>query len=237
MKFSKSAIHRKTHSIPEIHFEDQKLTSFAGLVLFQPLFNRLGLKQQLSDCFRHLKVSPIFGHGPVVLILIVHLLLGYRRLQDLRYYHDDPMVRRVLGLSRLPDVATISRTLAGTDLRGVDHLRKLNRQLITDRLHRLGLARVTLDFDGSVIATGRFAEGTAVGFNRKKKGQRSYSPLFCTLAQTGQVLDVWHRPGNVHDSNGAQAFIEGCIHEVRAVLPGCVIEVRSEEHTSELQSH
>ena len=226
MKCSRAAVHRKTHCLPDIQFEDQKLTSFAGLILFQPLFNSLGLKQQLGSCFRHLKVSPIFGHGLVVLILIVHLLLGYRRLQDLRYYRDDPMVRRVLGISRLPDVATISRTLAGMDLRGVDHLRKLNRQLVTDRLHRLGLARVTLDFDGSVIATGRFAEGTAVGYNCKKKGQRSYYPLFCNVAQTGQVLDVWHRPGNVHDSNGAQAFIEGCIREIRAALPGCVIEVR-----------
>ncbi|MGH8613350.1 MAG: hypothetical protein ACREYF_15385 [Gammaproteobacteria bacterium] len=61
------------------------------------------------------------------------------------------------------------------------------------RLAKLDLPRVTLDFDGSVIGTGRVAEGTAVGFNRKKKGQRSYYPLFYTVAQTGQVLDVLHR--------------------------------------------
>jgi hypothetical protein len=45
-----------------------------------------------------------------------------------------------------------------------------------------------MDFDGSVISTGRVAEGTAVGFNKKKKGQRSYYPLFCTIAQTTQVF-------------------------------------------------
>ena len=110
MKCSKAAIHRKTHRIPEIKFEDQRLTSFAGLVVYQSLFSRIGLKQQLSRCFRHLTVSPIFGHGVVVVLLIVHLLLGYRRLQDMRYYQDDPMVRRLLGLERLPDVATVSRT-------------------------------------------------------------------------------------------------------------------------------
>jgi hypothetical protein len=85
---------------------------------------------------------------------------------------------------------------------------------------------VTLDFDGSVIGTGRWAEGTAVGFNRKKKGQRSYYPLFCTLAQTGQVFDVLHRSGNVHDSHGARNFILACIATVRAALPGVCIEVR-----------
>jgi hypothetical protein len=226
MKCSKATIHRKTHRIPEIRFEDQRLTSFAGLVLFQSLFNRLGLKEQLTGCFRHLKVSPIFGHGMTVLLLIVHLLLGYRRLQDMRYYQDDPMVRRLLGLARLPDVATVSRTLAGMDERSVDKLRHLNRQQVLTRLGSMKLARITLDFDGSVLSTGRFAEGTAVGFNRKKKGQRSYYPLFCTLAQTGQVLDVWHRPGNVHDSNGAKDFILTCIQHVRATLPRAAVEVR-----------
>jgi len=56
-------------------------------------------------------------------------------------------------------------------------------------------------------------EGTAVGFNRKKKGARSYYPLFCTIAQTGQVFDVYHRPGNVHDSHEARGFcwiVLGC---------------------------
>ena len=226
MKCSKAAIHRKTHCIPEIRFEDQKLTSFAGLVVFQSLFSRIDLKQHLSGCFRHLKVSPVYGHGVIVLLLIVHLLLGYRRLQDMRYYQDDPMIRRLLGVSRLPDVATVSRTLASLDERGVTNLRRLIRQRVLRQVGCLGLARITLDFDGSVLSTGRFAEGTAVGFNRKKKGQRSYYPLFCTVAQTGQVLDVWHRPGNVHDSNGAQAFILACIQEIRAILPHCVIEAR-----------
>ena len=226
MKCSKAAIHRKTHRIPEIKFEDQRLTSFAGLVVYQSLFSRIGLKQQLAGCFRHLTVSPIFGHGVVVLLLIVHLLLGYRRLQDMRYYQDDPMVCHLLGLKRLPDVATVSRTLAGLDEASVANLRRLLRQRVLDQLGELGLARITLDFDGSVLSTGRFAEGTAVGFNRKKKGQRSYYPLFCTVAQTGQVFDVWHRPGNVHDSNGAKAFILACVREIKAILPRCIVEAR-----------
>lgn len=199
MKCSKTEIHRKTHCLPNLQFEDQKLTSFAGLVIFQALFSELDLKARLNRCFRHLTVSPIYGHGVIVMVLMVHLLLGYRRLQDMRYYRDDPMVLRLLGVSRLPDVATVSRTLAGMDLKSVDNVRALIRQQVLAQIQDLGLARVTLDFDGSVLSTGRFAEGTAVGFNKQKKGQRSYYPLFCTVAQTGQVLDIHHRPGNVHD--------------------------------------
>ena len=226
MKSSRSEIHRKTHALPILRFEDQQLTSFSGLVIFQKLFEQLDLKTRLRHCFKHLTVSPIFGHAGIVLLLIVHLLLGYRELRHLRYYEDDPLVRRLLGLKRLPDVATLSRQLASMDERSVDQLQQLQQALVLDRLRLLSLRRLTLDFDGSVIGTGRFAEGTAIGFNRKKKGQRSYYPLFCTLAQTGQVLAVLHRSGNVHDSNGAQAFILQCIEQVKQALPGITLEVR-----------
>lgn len=229
MKYSKSAVHRKFHSLPELAFEDHRLTSFSGLIVFQALFARLDLKAQLGRCFRHLKVSPIFGHGVVVMVLVVHLLLGFRRLRDIRYYHDDPLVARVLGLTRLPDVATLSRTLAGMDGQSADHLRALVRRLVGERLAQSGLKRITVDFDGSVLSTGRFAEGTAVGFNPKKKGQRAYYPLFCTIAQTGQVFDLWHRSGNVHDSNGASGFMQACLRELRRFLgPGVVLEVRAD---------
>jgi Transposase DDE domain group 1 len=226
MKSSRDEIHRKTYKLPALSFEDQQLTSFSGLVIFQALFTRLQLKRRLSGCFQHLHVTPIFGHGVMVLLLIMHLLLGYRELRDIRYYQDDPLVRRILGLTRLPNASTLSRALASTDETSAQQLRRLCRQLVLERLARLGLNRITVDFDGSVLSTGRFAEGSAVGFNRKKKGQRSYYPLFCTLAQTGQILDVWHRPGNVHDSNGAQAFILECIREIRAVAPQAIIETR-----------
>jgi len=79
--------------------------------------------------------------------------------------------------------------------------------LVREPLVLMGPRRLTMDCEGSVLSTGGVSERTAVGFNKKKKGQRSYYPLFCTIAQTEQVLDLYHRPGNVHDSNGAEQFI------------------------------
>jgi hypothetical protein len=226
MKCSRSDVQRKTHKIPGIRFEDQTLTSFSGLVVFQRLFAQLNLKERLGACFSHLPASPVFGHHLIVLLLVVHLLLGYRELRDSRYYRDDPLIKRLLGLRRLPDVATVSRALASAGRRSVEKLRELCRQLVLERLRLLGPRRLTLDFDGSVQSTCRRAEGTAVGFNKKKKGARSYYPLFCTIAQTGQVFDLLHRSGNVHDSNGATPFIIDCIHRIRAAVPGIKIEAR-----------
>jgi hypothetical protein len=94
MKYSKAEVHRKTHGLPALRFEDSQMTSFSGLILLQALFTRLGLKERLRRCFSHLTVSPIFGHATLVLCLVLHLMLGYRRLRDISYYSDDPLVMR-----------------------------------------------------------------------------------------------------------------------------------------------
>ena len=120
MKSSKAKIEAKYHKIPELRFEDQKLTSFSGLLIFQVLFRQLHLKARLKNCFEHMKVSPIFGRHLVVLLMIVHLLLGFRRLREVDYYRDDPLVLRLMGLRKLPDVSTISRALCQMEGEGVE---------------------------------------------------------------------------------------------------------------------
>lgn len=226
MKLSQDSVRCKSTSIPNLRFEDQSLTSYAGLVLFQVFLQRINLKQRLEQLFGHLPGERTYGAGLLVYILVIHLLIGCRRIREISRYCSDPMVLRVCGLDRLPDVSTISRTFKKMDRKGAEQLRNLIVFHVLSDLKRLGLRTVTLDFDGSVIGTARFAEGTAVGFNRKKKGQRSYYPLFCTVAQTGQIFNLLHRPGNVHDSNGAQKFIQECISLVRQALPKVRIEVR-----------
>lgn len=226
MKSRKSEIHSKVHAIPEIRFEAQDLTPYSGLVIFQVLFQNLELKSRLAKCFGHLKVSPIFGHHVIVMSLIVHLLLGFRRLRERDYYSEDPLVQRVLGLTKIPDVSTITRSMDQMDARSFVKVRHLNRDFVGNRLVAEALARVTLDFDGSVLSTSRKAEGAAVGYNKKKKGARSYYPLFCTVAQTGQFLDFRHRSGNVHDSNGAGKLMRHCFGHVRRILPRSIIESR-----------
>ena len=85
MKSSKAQITAKYHKIPMIRFEDQQLTSFSGLLIFQLLFRRINLKKRLKRCFAHLKVSPIFGHHLIVMLMVIHLLIGFRRLREVDY--------------------------------------------------------------------------------------------------------------------------------------------------------
>ena len=209
---------RAANRVPSVEFEEgSSLTSFAGLVLFQRLFVDLDLLSRLRPCFAHLKVR-LFRQARVILLLVVHLLLGFRRLAGLEYYRGDPLVRRVVGLAKLPSTSTVTRVLQDMDEPAIDALRGVVRGLTMERLESEKLARITLDLDGSVQSTKGKVEGTAVGFNKKKKGARSYWPLYCTVSQTGSFVDVLHRSGNVSDITGAEGFVLGLVDEVRAKL-------------------
>jgi len=226
MRSSKAQIRSRVHAVPAIRFTDQTLTSASGLVLFQVLFSGLNLRDKLRHCCRHVCMVGDFKLPELFLTLVIHIILGYRELDEIRFYNDDPMVLRILGLRRLPSTSTLSRRLRAVDMETIANLQGLNRGLILDRLAAEKLRRVTLDFDGSVLSTRRHAQGTAVGFNRKRKGERSYYPLLCTVAQTGQIFDVLPRSGNVHDSKGSLPFITESVMAVGRKLAGCVIENR-----------
>ena len=134
MKLSKTQFHANVHSFPELRFEDQRLSSFSGSVVLQAFFQKLRLKDRLQECFAHRDEALVVGFRSVVLILIVHLMLGYRRLRDIDRYREDPVVLRTLGLKRMPHISTISRTLSRVDRGSAEKVRQLSRELVMARL-------------------------------------------------------------------------------------------------------
>ena len=69
-----------SYRLPELRFEDQRLTSHAGLVLLQPLFRGLDPHDRLAWRFAHLARDSIVGLPKMSLILIVHLMRIDRRM-------------------------------------------------------------------------------------------------------------------------------------------------------------
>jgi hypothetical protein len=153
----------RVHKMPEVVFEDaedQKLTSFGGLVIYRSLFDRLDLKTKLRRCFTHKKVASIYGLHRIVLIMVLNAILGYRKLRDTDYYCDDSMLLRVLGLN-----------------------------------------------GGSVLTTMKHAEGTGVGFNKRKMSARSYYPLFRTIVNRASSSTCITVPGACMTRTGPRSSL------------------------------
>lgn len=228
MKLKKTDITTNVHKIPSLKFEKQNLTSYSGIVIFQPILKTLQLKALLQDCFSHIKTKSSYSCHQILFLMILHVVLGFKRLRGRDNYYHDPLIKRVLGLRSIPEVSTMTRVLGNADEESVENVKSVSTKIVLNRIISEKLVRITLDFDGSVFSTSAYAEGTAVGYNKKKKGARSYYPLFATVAQTSQIFDFHHRSGNVHDSNGALGFITKCFESLRKSNPMATLESRTD---------
>ena len=70
---------------------------YSTLAFFQHFFAIVGIKKQWRVCFRRPKVSLIFDHHSVMILLAVHLTIGHRKLRDVDYCRDDERVNGCLG--------------------------------------------------------------------------------------------------------------------------------------------
>jgi len=70
--------------------------------------------------------------------------------------------------------------------------------------------RVTLDLDSSVRGVYGSQEGAAKGYNPHNKGQKSYHPLFCFIAENRECPHNWFRGGDAYSGNGAVEFVKEC---------------------------
>ena len=210
-----------------IEFKAQELTSYGGLELVRRYFAQLSLRERVSQALASCGLRGDYASSQMVVLVITLLVVGARRLEQLSYLATDPLVRRISELRRIPSARTVRNWLGQFTRVSVEALRRLNWQLVVEQLERLGLTRITLDVDGTVVRTGRQAQWAFRGFNPHHRKDKSYYPLLAHVAQTGQILRLKNRPGNVHDSKGALDFLR---QEIRALRQrfgrGMVLECR-----------
>jgi Transposase DDE domain group 1 len=199
-----------------IAFVPQQLTSYGGLEVVRRYLRQIDLPRRLQAACA--AVGGDYGGARLALLLLALPYVGARRLEHLQYLVGDPLVRRFTGLARVPTARTVSNWLRRFTQETLRPLMRLNHDLVLDSLTRLNISRLTLDVDGTIVRTGATVAWAFRGFNPHHRKDRSYYPLLAHVAQTGHILRIKNRPGNVHDSKQATAFLRELIEVVRGRL-------------------
>lgn len=215
MRLRIASLRRAVKGDLRIEFVQQDLTSYGGLELLRRYFRLLDLHRRIRQAFSAYGLGGDYGAARLVLLLIALWVVGARRLEHLRYLAHDPLVARLCGLARLPAERTVVNWLKQFTQGALQALITLNSALLYEQIERLGLPRLTIDVDGTVVRTGGQVAWAFRGFNPHHRKDPSYYPLLAHLAQTGQILRLRNRPGNVHDSTGAVPFLRDLIRELR----------------------
>lgn len=226
MRLSTRSIRTYVKTSLPIRWTDEALSALGGLELFSRFLVDRGWLDRVRAVFSDREFDNDYGSWRMTLAVIGLLLADGTRLAHLRQLSSDPLFLRFTRLTRLPSERTLSRWLGQLTLGWRDRLQSLMREVAFATWTAAELFRVTLDLDGTVIRTGNKVEGAERGFNPHRPKDPSYYPLTAHLAQTGQILGVWNRSGNTHDSQGAVERLEELIAEVREQLGTVPIEVR-----------
>src|SRR6266568_3632699 len=200
----------------QMEFVRQELTSYSGLELLRRYLRQLELPSRLRAACA--ATGSDYGGGRVALLVLALLYVGARRLEHLRYIAGDPLIARFCGLARLPTARTVGNWLRQFTQATLTPLVQLNHDLVVEAVQRLALPRLTIDVDGTVVRTGATVSWAFRGFNPHHRKDPSYYPLLAHVAQTGHILRVKNRPGNVHDSKQSGAFLREVITGLRTAF-------------------
>jgi Transposase DDE domain group 1 len=205
-------------SFLKIEFASQDITAYGGLELIRRYFWIIDLHRRVQAVFSRYDVGGDYRAIDMILVIVVLILVGGRRLEHLSYLCEDPLVKRFCGLLRLPRERSVARWLKRFTHKSLQALVEINSEIVCDAIERERLCRLTVDVDGSVITTGASVAWAFRGFNPHHRKDPSYYPILAHLAQTGQILRLKNRPGNVHDSKGAVSFLRDLIGDLRVRL-------------------
>jgi len=215
MRLTVSALRHVVKQDLAVVFGAERLTSYAGLEMVSRYFRRIDLSGRVRRVLAPFEVGSDYGAFRLVLVVIGLVLVGGRRTEHLRYLTHDALFARFCGLRRLPTDRTVVNWLKRFTMTGVRALGAMVTELVFDQVDRLRLSRLTIDLDGTVLRTGTQVRWAVRGFNPHHPKDPSYYPLLAHLAQTGQILRVKNRPGNVHDSHGAEDMVRELVGEIR----------------------
>lgn len=226
MRRRKAELRARVNGQLRLRYARRGVTSYAGLEFLRRYLHGIGFGALLRRELRGTLPRTDFGVAAMVMVVLTLLLSGGRRRRHVLSLDGDPLVPRLCGLHHLPTPRTVGRWLHAFRARHRPHLQRVNAALVARAIRRTGQRRLTIDVDGSVVSTGMQVAWAQRGFNPHHRKVPSYYPITAYEAQSGQVLRVQNRPGNVHDGKAGVPFLRALLTQLRATLDGYALEFR-----------
>lgn len=211
----------------QVEARPERLSVDAGALVLREAFSRLGLDEFFEQNLVDPRRPELITH-PQIELLRSHLLLlaqGWQDQDDADQHRQDPVLRLAVsqrrgtgplesqpegqlvpdGLASQPTLSRLVQALSPEPQRSVLReglLEAFARRMKATRDHRPRY--LTLDVDSLPIEVHGHQEGSR--FNGHY-GVCCYHPLVALIGETGDLVDVRLREGNVHTANGALGFI------------------------------
>jgi hypothetical protein len=159
--------------------------------------------------------NSLYGLGMIFNGIVLGVVSGCRHISDLCVLSFDEALMKVQGWESFPVVSSITRVLERFGFPHCVQLAEAQKILRQKVWGKQWFGLVNLDLDSSSKSAYGHQEGVARGHNTERPHKPMLNPIFAFIAQTGECLNCWLRPGNTFSANGSVEFLQ----ESMAQLP------------------
>jgi hypothetical protein len=151
----------------------------------------------------------------MILALVYPLVLGLDRLEAASFLRSNGTFQYLTGLPSFPDPQTLRRFLLQAPDSFWEQMHRVNDRLLQNFVHLPEhRSRLIFDLDSTVVTVFGRQEQSAVGYNPRYRGKRSYNPLLCIEANSSYLWDTELRPGNAGTWDGSVELLDTCFANV-----------------------
>lgn len=205
----------------EIRFTDKKITAYGGFSLLAAFFEKIKLRESVEEIIPVKETSPN-GRGlySKMMAYILVIYAGGNRFSHLMYLGCHEILAELFAVVNLP-MASTTLTRFFKKIKTHKEVEAMSEGL-WGYLSRLipwkEIKEDWLTFDSTVLERYGKQEGAKRGYNPKKKGRGSHSPLLAFLNRSKYVVNLWNRPGNVASWNNIIGFFENTWQRIEGFI-------------------
>ena len=193
-------------------FTEKKLRGNAGLVHIGRFVKKLKLRTTIDQKVSIVRASNIgYRVSGAIIMFAMGIIAGAKRISHLSILQNDYVIRTLFKWDKFPVDTTVSRIFKLFSHTHCQELSEVEGHLRKRVWLKKWFGKVTLDMDSTVQGVFGSQEGAKKGYNPKKKGQNSYHPLLCFVAENRECLHSWFRSGDTHSANGSEEFMKECL--------------------------
>ena len=195
-----------------IEYSDKQVTPFGGMSLMKRFVEQLGIREKLEELPLPKRGSNrSYQARQVIESFWLSIWTGASRYIHADWLRYDKTLQKIFGWSTMPSQSTYSRFFGKfSQKRNTEVFPKIQKWF----LEQIQIEKITLDLDSTVITRYGEQEGSAKGYNPRKRGRNSHHPLLAFISQTRMVANAWLRPGNTADNSNCEAFLEETYEKV-----------------------
>lgn len=193
-------------SLP-VEFTNKKISPWGGIHLLKSIYEKCELREFLNE-LELPKRGSNRGYDSVEIIesFLVSVVLGAKRLAHCGMLRSDEVVSEIFDWKKgSPSASTFCRFFKKFD-------KELNQKTfpkIQKKIfEQVGLEKMTVDIDSTVITRYGKQENASKGYNPGNKGKHSHLPIMAFCADLNMVLNTWMRPGASGDCRDMPDFLD-----------------------------